>query len=120
MKDEEVYFSELSPRPHDTGMVTLITQSQSQFALHVRAVLGLPLEYTTYGSGACGAFKAKNESQNPVLEVPDNAFTKDSFVRVFGKPESHVGRRMAVSLVLDEVEKAKERAIEIAASISDS
>jgi len=120
VKDEEVYFSELSPRPHDTGMVTLITQSQSQFALHVRAVLGLPLEYTTYGSGACGAYKAKNESHNPTLEVPDNAFTKDSFVRVFGKPESHVGRRMAVSLVLDEVETAKERALEIAASISDS
>jgi phosphoribosylglycinamide formyltransferase 2 len=80
----------------------------------------LPLEYTTYGSGACGAYKAKNESHNPVLEIPDNAFTKDSFVRVFGKPESHVGRRMAVSLVLDEVETAKERALKIAASISDS
>jgi len=120
VKDDEVYFSELSPRPHDTGMVTLITQSQSQFALHVRAVLGLPLEYTTYGSGACGAYKAKNDSHNPTLEVPDNAFTKNSFVRVFGKPESHVGRRMAVSLVLDEVESAKERALKIAASISDS
>jgi phosphoribosylglycinamide formyltransferase 2 len=75
VKDEEVYFSELSPRPHDTGMVTLITQSQSQFALHVRAVLGLPLEYTTYGSGACGAFKAKNDKHNPKLEVPASAFT---------------------------------------------
>jgi len=120
VKDGEVYFSELSPRPHDTGMVTLITQSQSQFALHIRAVLGLPLEYITYGSGACGAYKAKNEKLNPTLEVPDSAFTKDSFVRVFGKPESHVGRRMAVSLVLDEVENAKERALAIASSISDS
>ena len=119
VKDDEVYFSELSPRPHDTGMVTLITQSQSQFALHVRAVLGLPLDYTTYGSGACGAYKAKNESHNPTLEVPDSAFTKDSFVRVFGKPESHVGRRMAVSLVLDEVEEAKRRATQIVESISD-
>jgi len=120
VKDGEVYFSELSPRPHDTGMVTLITQSQSQFALHVRAVLGLPLDFTFYGSGACGAYKAKNENHNPTLEVPDSAFTKDSFVRVFGKPETHVGRRMAVSLVLDEVETAKERALKIAASISDS
>ncbi len=119
VKDEEVYFSELSPRPHDTGMVTLITQSQSQFALHVRAVLGLPLEYTTYGSGACGAYKANNESHNPVLEVPDSAFSKDSFVRVFGKPESHVGRRMAVSLVLDEVEEAKRRATQIVENITD-
>ena len=119
IKDGEVYFSELSPRPHDTGMVTLITQSQSQFALHVRAVLGLPLEYTTYGSGACGAYKAQNESHNPVLEVPNSAFTKDSFVRVFGKPESHVGRRMAVSLVLDEIEPAKQRALDIASQIID-
>ena len=120
VKDEEVYFSELSPRPHDTGMVTLITQSQSQFALHVRAVLGLPLDFTFYGSGACGAYKAKNESHNPTLEVPDNVFTKDSFVRVFGKPESHVGRRMAVSLVLDEVEEAKRRATQIVENISDN
>ncbi len=120
VKDEEVYFSELSPRPHDTGMVTLITQSQSQFALHVRAVLGLPLHYTTYGAGACGAYKAKNESVNPILEIPDSAFSKNSYVRVFGKPETHLGRRMAVSLVLDErIEQAKERALEIVKSIHD-
>ena len=120
VKGEEVYFSELSPRPHDTGMVTLITQSQSEFALHVRAVLGLPLNYTTYGSGACGAYKAKSESLNPTLDIPDSAFTESSFVRVFGKPESHIGRRMAVSLVLDEdVEKAKARALDIVKSITD-
>jgi phosphoribosylglycinamide formyltransferase 2 len=121
VKGEEVYFSELSPRPHDTGMVTLMTQSQSQFALHVRAVLGLPLNYTTYGAGACGAYKAKNNSTNPVLDVPESAFTDTSYVRIFGKPESHIGRRMAVSLVLDnDVEVAKNRALEIASSISDS
>jgi len=121
VKSEEVYFSELSPRPHDTGMVTLITQSQSQFALHVRAVLGLPLAYTTYDAGACGAYKAKNESHNPVLEIPDSAFSENSFVRVFGKPESHVGRRMAVSLVLDsDVEAAKTRATEIVSQIEDN
>jgi len=121
VKGEEVYFSELSPRPHDTGMVTLITQSQSQFALHIRAVLGLPLNYTTYGAGACGAYKAKNESSNPSLEIPNSAFTDKSFVRVFGKPESHIGRRMAVSLVLDnDVEVAKSKALEIASAISDN
>ncbi len=120
VKGEEVYFSELSPRPHDTGMVTLITQSQSQFALHIRAVLGLPLDYTTYGSGACGAYKAKNENHNPILEVPDSAFTANSFVRVFGKPESHIGRRMAVSLVLDEVESAKKQATQIVENIIDN
>jgi phosphoribosylglycinamide formyltransferase 2 len=120
VKDDEVYFSELSPRPHDTGMVTLITQSQSQFALHIRAVLGLPLAYTTYGPGACGAYKATNENHSPVLTVPDDAFTENSYVRIFGKPETHPGRRMAVSLVFDEVEAAKVRALEISASISDS
>lgn len=119
VKGDEVYFSELSPRPHDTGMVTLITQSQSEFALHVRAVLGLPLDFTFYGSGACGAYKAKNESHTPVLEIPDDAFGKNSYVRVFGKPQSHVGRRMAVSLVLDETEKAKCKAIEIVEKMTD-
>jgi len=120
VKGEEVYFSELSPRPHDTGMVTLITQSQSEFALHVRAVLGLPLDFTFYGSGACGAYKASSESHNPSLEIPDDAFSANSFVRVFGKPESHIGRRMAVSLVLDEdIERAKERANQIVEDITD-
>ncbi|MEA2048753.1 MAG: formate-dependent phosphoribosylglycinamide formyltransferase [Campylobacterota bacterium] len=120
VKDDEVYFSELSPRPHDTGMVTLITQSQSQFALHIRAVLGLPLAYTSYGSGACAAYKAQNESHHPVLTIPDDAFCDNSFVRVFGKPQSHIGRRMAVSLVLDKVEDAKIRATQIVRQIKDS
>jgi len=121
VKGDEVYFSELSPRPHDTGMVTLITQSQSEFALHVRAVLGLPLDFTYYGNGACGAYKAQNESHNPKLTIPDSAFSANSFVRVFGKPESHIGRRMAVSLVLDEnVEYAKEKASSIVLEIQDN
>ncbi|MGW8168446.1 MAG: formate-dependent phosphoribosylglycinamide formyltransferase [Sulfurovaceae bacterium] len=119
VKGEDVYFSELSPRPHDTGMVTLITQSQSEFALHVRAVLGLPLDFTFYGAGASAAYKATNESHDPIIEVPSSAFTSNSFVRVFGKPESHVGRRMAVALVLDEVEKAKAQALAIVGEMKD-
>ncbi len=120
VKGDEVYFSELSPRPHDTGMVTLITQSQSEFALHLRAVLGLPLGYTFFSPGASGAYKAKSESKAPIIEVPDWAFTTHSFVRVFGKPESHKGRRLAVSLVIDDdVEVAKAKAKEIANSIND-
>lgn len=120
VKSDEVYFSELSPRPHDTGMVTLITQSQSEFALHLRAVLNLPLNYTFYSPGASGAYKAKNESTNPTVEVPESAFSDKSFVRVFGKPESHKGRRLAVALTIDDdVETAKAKAKEIANSISD-
>jgi phosphoribosylglycinamide formyltransferase 2 len=119
VKDDEVYFSELSPRPHDTGMVTMITQSQSEFALHVRAVLGLPLDFIFYGAGASGAYKSDKECVNPTFTIPDSAFSKNSYVRVFGKPHSHKGRRMAVSLVFDEIEKAKKRAREIALSISE-
>jgi len=119
VKDDEVYFSELSPRPHDTGMVTLITQSQSEFALHVRAVLNLPLDFIFYGDGASGAFKSSADSISPTFKIPKDAFSKNSFVRVFGKPNSHKGRRMAVSLVLDEVEVAKKRAQEIALSICE-
>ncbi len=62
IKGDEVYFSEVSPRPHDTGMVTMITQSQSEFALHVRAILGLPLDYIDYGCGASAAYKARNDN----------------------------------------------------------
>lgn len=119
VKGEEVYFSELSPRPHDTGMVTLITQSQSEFALHVRAVLGLPLDYIFYGPGASGAYKSNAESVSPAINIPDESFSKNSFVRVFGKPNSHKGRRMSVSLVFDEVEAAKKKAREIALSINE-
>ncbi len=120
IKDDEVYFSELSPRPHDTGMVTLITQSQSEFALHIRAVLGLPLGFLTFTAGASAAYKAKNESENPVITIPDDAFTNKSFVRVFAKPESHKGRRMAVVLYADDdVEVAKKEASKIRDTIKD-
>ena len=114
VKGDDVYFSEVSPRPHDTGMVTMITQSASEFALHVRAVLGLPIEYVTYGAGASAAYKASGDSFNPQIDIFDSSFTKDSIIRVFGKPQSHVGRRMAVALTFDKnssdvaLQKAKE------------
>ena len=120
IKGDEVFFSEVSPRPHDTGMVTMITSSQSEFALHLRAILGLPLDYIFYGSGASGAYKAKNESYNPKFEIDDECFSKNSFVRLFGKPDSHEGRRMAVVLVQDEVEKAKKKALELVKKIKDN
>ncbi len=106
VKGDEVYFSEVSPRPHDTGMVTLITQSQSEFALHLRAVLGLPLGFTFYGPGASAAFKSEVHSLAPVVNVDDSLFSENSFVRVFSKPEAHKGRRLAVALVYDEVDSA--------------
>lgn len=120
VKGDEVYFSEVSPRPHDTGMVTMITQSQSEFALHVRAVLNIPLNFTQHIGGASAAYKAKSSSFNPVFDVDDECFAKDSFVRIFGKPESHEGRRMAVVLTMGEPKKALERAKELVEKISDS
>lgn len=119
VKGDEVYFSEVSPRPHDTGMVTLITQSQSEFALHLRAVLGLGLGFTFYGSGASAAFKSEVHNNAPVLSVDDTLFSDNSFVRVFSKPETHKGRRLAVALVFDEVEKALEKSRELITKIKD-
>ena len=120
VKGDEVYFSEVSPRPHDTGMVTLITQSQSEFALHLRAVLGLPLGFTFYGDGASAAFKSEVHNYAPVVDVADELFTENSFVRVFGKPEAHKGRRLAVALVFDKVEAALEKARELITKVKDA
>jgi len=120
IKGDEVYFSEVSPRPHDTGMVTLITQSQSEFAIHLRAVLGLPLGFTFYGDGASAAFKSEAHNYAPVVEVDDSLFSDNSFVRVFSKPEAHKGRRLAVALVFDKVEKALEKSRELITKIKDA
>lgn len=119
VKGDEVYFSEVSPRPHDTGMVTLITQSQSEFALHLRAVLGLPLGFTFYGEGASAAFKSEVHNYAPVVEVDESLFSDDSFVRVFSKPEAHKGRRLAVALVFGKVDSALTKARELIKKIKD-
>ena len=122
VKGDDVYFSEVSPRPHDTGMVTMITQSASEFALHVRAVLGLPLDYIDYGAGASAAYKATGDSFNPNIDIFDCSFTKESIIRVFGKPQSHVGRRMAVALTFDRdsSDKALQKAKEIIGNFADN
>jgi phosphoribosylglycinamide formyltransferase 2 len=101
IKGDDVYFSEVSPRPHDTGMVTMITQTASEFALHIRAVLGLPLDYTNYGCGATAAYKAKDDTFTPTIEADDKIWDKNTTLRVFGKPQSHINRRMAVVLTFD-------------------
>ncbi|BCD61306.1 phosphoribosylglycinamide formyltransferase 2 [Nitratiruptor sp. YY08-26] len=121
IQGDEVFFSEVSPRPHDTGMVTMITQSQSEFALHVRAVLGLPLNFHFYTPGASAAYKAKNESFAPVFEVDESLFNEKSFLRIFGKPESHQGRRMAVVLTMDNTSNnALQKAKELIEKVSDA
>jgi phosphoribosylglycinamide formyltransferase 2 len=99
VKGDEVYFSEVSPRPHDTGLVTLITQSQSEFALHIRAVLNLPLGFEFLTPGASAAFKADKKTFTPTFEIEDEVFSQNSRFIVFGKPKAYPGRRMGVLLV---------------------
>lgn len=119
IKGDDVYFSEVSPRPHDTGMVTLITQSQSEFALHLRAILGLPLGFTFYGEGVSAAFKSEVDNYSPILDIDDSIFTDNSMVRVFSKPETHKDRRLAVVLVFGKVEKTLPQARELIKKIKD-
>ena len=113
VKGNEVYFSEVSPRPHDTGLVTLITQTQSEFALHIRAVLNLPLGFEFITPGASAAFKADKKTYNPSFIIEDEIFSKNSRFIVFGKPLAHKGRRMGVLLVSEKSAKEALKTAEI-------
>ena len=96
---DEVIFSELSPRPHDTGMVTLISQNLSEFDLHARAILGLPIPSIECIEGASAVILATKEGRNPTyLGVEDALSGKGIDVRIFGKPTTRPHRRMAVAL----------------------
>ncbi|MFB4165533.1 formate-dependent phosphoribosylglycinamide formyltransferase [Alteribacillus sp. JSM 102045] len=115
-----VYFSEVSPRPHDTGMVTLVTQELSEFALHVRAILGLPVDDVQLVSpGASHAIKASMESNDYQISGIEQALAvPNTQMRLFGKPDTKIGRRMAVVLTKGEnVETACEQAKEAASKI---
>ena len=99
-----VIFSELSPRPHDTGMVTLAgTQNLSEFELHCRAVLGLPIpEITQERQGASAVILSGIEKHNPDYTGMEDACAQErTYLRIFGKPEAHVGRRMGVVVCWD-------------------
>jgi phosphoribosylglycinamide formyltransferase 2 len=99
VKGEEVWFSEVSPRPHDTGMVTMVTQRQSEFELHARAVLGLPVDTGLLGSGASAVIYGGLEARGIAFEgVADALAVPDTDLRLFGKPESYRYRRMGVAL----------------------
>ncbi len=109
---EEVIFSEVSPRPHDTGMVTLISQNLNEFELHVRAILGLPIpEIKTLQPSASRVILAEKNSEKISFEgIPEALEEKDTSIRLFGKPSSRPNRRMGVLLAADEnVEKAREK-----------
>ena len=96
---DEVIFSELSPRPHDTGMVTLISQNLSEFDLHARAILGLPIPSIECVEGASAVVLADKEGSNPTFTGVEAALAEPGVdVRIFGKPTTRPYRRMAVAL----------------------
>ncbi|MCQ8105176.1 formate-dependent phosphoribosylglycinamide formyltransferase [Methylomonas sp. SURF-2] len=119
VKGDDVWFSEVSPRPHDTGMVTMVSQVQNEFDLHARAILGLPVNTALGKTGASavilGGIDAKAvayQGLNRALAVPD------SEIRLFGKPEAFVARRMGVALATaDSVDEARAKAVSAANSI---
>lgn len=123
VKGDEIIFSEVSPRPHDTGMVTMISQDLSQFALHARAILGLPIpEIRLHGPSASAVLLVEGESKSIVYGNLENALTElDTQIRLFGKPSVSGKRRMGVALARDmDVEKAREKARRASAAIQVS
>ncbi len=112
VKGDQVWFSEVSPRPHDTGLVTLATQVQSEFELHARAILGLPVDTRLRTPGASAVIYGGVDAQGVVFEgVAEALQVPQTDIRLFGKPESFVKRRMGVALAYaDNTETARERA----------
>ncbi|MBX3654759.1 MAG: formate-dependent phosphoribosylglycinamide formyltransferase [Ramlibacter sp.] len=112
VKGDDVWFSEVSPRPHDTGMVTMITQWQNEFELHARAILGLPVNTALKSPGASAVIYGGVDAQGIVFEGVEEALAvPNSELRLFGKPESFVKRRMGVALAHDaDVQQARQSA----------
>jgi phosphoribosylglycinamide formyltransferase 2 len=119
VKGEQVWFSEVSPRPHDTGMVTMITQWQNEFELHARAILGLPVDTSLKTPGASAVVYGGVDAQGIVFDGVDEALrVPGTEIRLFGKPESFVKRRMGVLLARDvDVEQARTKAKRAAALV---
>ncbi len=118
IKDDQVWFSEVSPRPHDTGMVTMASQRLNEFELHARAILGLPVDVSLSGAGASAVIYGGVDSNNLIFEGLEQALAvPETDIRLFGKPESFVKRRMGVALATGKnVDEARQRA-KLAASL---
>ena len=112
VKGEQVWFSEVSPRPHDTGLVTMISQWQSEFELHARAILGLPVDTSLKSPGASAVIYGGVDGKPLVFDgVADALAVPNTDLRLFGKPESFLRRRMGVALAHDaDVETARKNA----------
>ena len=119
VKGDAVWFSEVSPRPHDTGMVTLCTQWQNEFELHARAILGLPVNTALKSPGASAVIYGGVDGHGIVFDGVDKALrVPNTDIRLFGKPESFIKRRMGVALAFDaDVEVARTNAKKCAAMV---
>ena len=119
VRGDQVLFSEVSPRPHDTGMVTMSTQYQNEFALHARAILGLPVETRLTNPGARAVIYGGTDAQGSVFEGLEEALSvPDSEVRLFGKPDSYRYRRMGVALARGrDASEARDKARQVAGRI---
>ena len=119
VRGDQVWFSEVSPRPHDTGLVTLITQWQSEFALHARALLGLPVDTTLRNAGASAViYGGMNESAISYTRLEWALTVPGSELRLFGKPEAYEFRRMGVAIASgSDVDEARGRARLVASRI---
>jgi phosphoribosylglycinamide formyltransferase 2 len=116
VKGEQVWFSEVSPRPHDTGMVTMITQWQNEFELHARAILGLPVNTGLKSPGASAVIYGGVEGKPLVFDgVAEALAVPNTDIRLFGKPESFLRRRMGVALAHDADVEAARRSAKLAA-----
>ena len=120
VRGDQVWFSEVSPRPHDTGMVTMITQWQNEFELHARAILGLPVDTSLKTPGASAVIYGGVDAEGVVFDGVDEALrVPHTDIRLFGKPESFVKRRMGVALARDaDVEVARTNAVEAAGRVT--
>ena len=119
VKGEQVWFSEVSPRPHDTGMVTMITQWQNEFELHARAILGLPVDTSLRAPGASAVIYGGVDAEGIVFDGVEEALrVPQTELRLFGKPESFTKRRMGVALAYAaDVDTARDRAKEAASKV---
>jgi|TARA_B110000971_G_C20004402_1_gene498387 phosphoribosylglycinamide formyltransferase 2 len=120
VKKDEVWFSEVSPRPHDTGMVTMATQSQSEFELHAKAILGLPVNVSLLKPGASSVLYGEHDANIIIYDEIEKALAIDGVdIRIFGKPESFKKRRMGVILSTGKsIDEAKSKAREAKSLIS--
>ena len=119
IKEDHVWFSEVSPRPHDTGMVTMATQRQSEFELHAKAILGLPVDTEMISSGASAVIYGQHDADGITFEGIDQALTQKGVdIRLFGKPTSFKKRRMGVALAIDKnIESARNKARQAARTV---